>query len=115
MVADDDPVRLAHPVRRARPEVRLARRRVHLGVRLAHPEVRLARLGVRLARRRVHLGVRLARLAHPEDPHDLPRRYPRVVRSVHCSAAAHRVPHRRSEAVRSAPRLRAEHPTRWGR
>jgi hypothetical protein len=63
--------------------------------------------------RRVRLEVRLVRL---EVRHDRrPGRYPRVVRSVHCSAAADRVHHRRSEAVRSAPCLRAEHPTRWGR
>jgi hypothetical protein len=92
MVVDDYP---------ARPEVRLEVRPVR-PVRPVRLEVRLVRLEVRLVRLEVRHDCR-------------PGRYPRVVRSVHCSAAAHRVPHRRSEVVRSAPRLRAEHPTRWGR
>jgi hypothetical protein len=92
MVVDDDP---------ARPEVRPE-------VLLARPEARLARL--------VHLEVRPVRLVvRSEVRHDCrPGRYPRVVRSIHCSAA-HRVPLRRSKAARPAPRLPEEQPTRWGR
>jgi hypothetical protein len=125
MVVDGYPARLVRlEVRRARPEVRPARRvrlevrRARLEVRPVRPvrpvrlEVRPVRL-VRLEVRRVRLEVRHVRL---EVRHDCrPGRYPRAVRSVHCSAAAHRVHHRRSEAVRSAPCLRAEDPTRWGR
>jgi hypothetical protein len=87
MVVDDDPARLG-----VRP------------ARLVHP----ARLGVRPARLRV-------RPVRPEVRHDCrPGRYPLVVRSIHC-LAAHRVPLRRSKAVRLVPRLRAEHSTRLGR
>ncbi|MDT7764031.1 MAG: hypothetical protein QOC63_3451 [Mycobacterium sp.] len=75
---------------------------------------RPARL-IRLEFHLVHL-VRLeVRHIRPKVRHDCrPGRYPRVVRSIHCSAA-HRVPLRHSKAVRPAPRLPAEHPTRSGR
>ena len=61
-------------------------------------------------------------VARPEVRHVRPEVRPdflghcrRVVRSIHCSSPVHPGLHQRPTAVRSAPRLPMEHPTRWVR